>query len=227
MRKPQLREIGLALAVCFLSLPSFAADISITDQSDWDTYLGTLTANTIPAADTLNISGSFDVLGTQTVVSNGVWNIGTVTIEIEGSLTNNGTFNGGSTFDINDGGVFTNSGPFTTGPSFSSAITSAATVNNNSVWDLSAGGYFDNAGTLNNCGTILLSSTSSDNTGTINNGGTISGGPIITNPPIDNPGVCPAQPVPASRQGHVYWLIAVLMFAGAAVLRRERAVASS
>ena len=243
-------RIAILLAWFYLIglLGVYAAPVSITTQMELDNYLATLTDNTIPASDTVTISGvGIDII--VDIVNEGIINISN-TIELKPGVlfTNNGTLNiasgtfemegsstlinnrilliDDSTFDMEDAGnIFNNYGTITTDNNISGSI----------------------YGTFNNFGTLTMNHPSDDleilATGILNNCGSISGNPtaeiqndniintnepitsiiISNNPPIINASICPRPaPVPTIEQWGIIILSLLMLIFGAIALNQRK-----
>ena len=161
-----------------------AIPVAISDQTDWDNYVATLSGNIIPAADivTMTNAGNLDI--SVSIVNNGTLNIIMTSVEIKDNITftNNGTLIvTNSTIELEENSTLINNGNITFDDcTFDLEYDSSVFTNNSnttSINDLSATCW----GTINNFGTLAMNHPNDDidleTSSVFNNCGTIIGDP--------------------------------------------------
>ena len=163
----------------------YAIPVTISNQTDWDNYLSTLVANTIPAADVVTIpaAGNLDIL--VDVVNNGTINItGGTSVEIKDNVTftNNGTLLCvNSTLELENNSTLINHGNFTLDNCTFDPEQNTSVFTNYGVTTTTNNLECTSYGTINNFGTLNMNHHFDDISlelpAVFNNCGTISGDP--------------------------------------------------
>lgn len=127
-----MRKIICLFALLFTLQYSYADEVSISSQMEWDDYMSN-NANIVLASDELVIAS------TATITNNG-------TFTNNGTITNNGTFT--NTGDIINNGTINNIGTFNN----NFGLGNTGTINNTGAFNINFGIF--NSGTFNTCSNL-------------------------------------------------------------------------